>query len=467
MKTNNFTEILTSNNQQMQEKFIEMANDCLNMIETDQININSAEDLMSIFINKAKVILLQFFGMILSDIQIENESKNVITKNGIKFRKIKNDTEITILTKHGNIKIYRDYYFSRIKSEGFGIIDDKIEIIQEHRMTKSMIEELTFVGQKEDCFEEGKNTIKRYLGLDISSKQIQKVSEEVGKEIFVQDVELADEIAINKEYRLSRTKNKSKEPISSMYVMADGSMLSLLGKANWKEIKLGLVIRDDEINVKYPNSENINITDKEYISYLGNKDEFKKVLYATAVKNGFVEGYTKVVCVADGASYLWNMFEELFPGCEKILDNYHFKENVSKFADWIFEGDELGKKSWINKIIDLSFENKSDEIIKEIKLTNYNKKNRPSNIPNLYLYVSERKDLINYGNFLEKGYIIGSGHIESAHKSVLQKRLKQSGMHWSKEGAQYIAALRTKYKSNLWHMVIYNINEVIYSKYSA
>jgi hypothetical protein len=465
MIVNNFKEILTSNNQQMQDIFNKMAEDFLKMTKSEQININSAEDLMTIFLDKTKNILLQFCGSIFSNLELtdRNEKKNLVIRDDVAYRRIQIDKEINILTKYGNLKIKRDYYFSRANSKGFGIIDDEIEIISDHRMTKSMIEELVFVGQKENCFEEGKNTIKRYLNLDITEKQIQIVSQEVGKVIFDEDVKTANKIYNNE--IMENSKNKS--PVDSMYIMADGSMLSLMGKSNWKEIKLGLVIRDDGINIKYPNSENMNISDKEYISYLGNKDNFKKVLFSTATKNGYVEGYTKVICVADGASYLWNMFEELFPGCEKILDNYHFKENVTKFADWIFENNELSKKIWVDKIINLSFENKSNEIIKEIQLTNYEQKLRPSNVPNLYLYVSERKDLINYGSFLEKGYIIGSGHIESAHKAVLQKRLKQSGMHWSKEGAQYIATLRTKYKSNLWHMVIYNINEIIYSKHSA
>jgi hypothetical protein len=465
MIINNFKEILTSNNQQMQDIFNEMSEDLMNMTETGQININSAEDLINIFLGKTKEILLQFYGLVFSNLESSDrdEKQNVVIKNDIVYRRVQIDKEINILTKYGNMKITRDYYFSREKSEGFGIIDDEIEIISKHRMTKSMIEELTFVGQKETCFEEGKNTIKRYLDIDVAAKQIQVVAEEVGREIFDEDIKIANEVNDNKIIK----NNRNKSPVDSMYIMADGSMLSLVGKSNWKEIKLGLVIRDDGINIKYPNSENMNISDKEYISYLGNKNDFKKVLYSTALKNGYIEGYTKVICVADGASYLWNMFEELFPGCEKILDNYHFKENVNRFAEWIFENNELGKRSWVDNIINLSFENKSDEIIKEIELTNYEHKVRPSNIPNLHLYVSERKDLINYGSFLEKGYIIGSGHIESAHKAVLQKRLKQSGMHWSKEGAQYIATLRTKYKSNLWHMVIYNINEIIYSKHPA
>ena len=64
-----FKGILTSNNQQMQDIFNEMAEDCLNMTETGQININSAEDLMNIFLSKTKKILLQFYGSIFSNLE--------------------------------------------------------------------------------------------------------------------------------------------------------------------------------------------------------------------------------------------------------------------------------------------------------------------------------------------------------------------------------------------------------------
>ena len=43
--------------------------------------------------------------------------------------------------------------------------------------------------------------------------------------------------------------------------------------------------------------------------------------------------------------------------------------------------------------------------------------------------------------------------IESGNKVVVQKRLKQAGMRWSKDGAQEIVALRAKYESNKWNDV--------------
>ena len=52
-----------------------------------------------------------------------------------------------------------------------------------------------------------------------------------------------------------------------------------------------------------------------------------------------------------------------------------------------------------------------------------------------------------YHFFREKGLLIGSGAIESAHKDVLQARLKLSGQRWTMKGLQQMAQLRCVYKS--------------------
>lgn len=53
-----------------------------------------------------------------------------------------------------------------------------------------------------------------------------------------------------------------------------------------------------------------------------------------------------------------------------------------------------------------------------------------------------------------KKYLMGSGAIESAHRNVVQQRLKLSGQRWSKRGAQQIVNLRAYKKSNRWTELI-------------
>ena len=50
--------------------------------------------------------------------------------------------------------------------------------------------------------------------------------------------------------------------------------------------------------------------------------------------------------------------------------------------------------------------------------------------------------------------IIGSGAIESAHRTVVQKRMKQSGQRWSNKGAQNMLNLRVLSMNQQWDKVV-------------
>jgi hypothetical protein len=80
----------------------------------------------------------------------------------------------------------------------------------------------------------------------------------------------------------------------------------------------------------------------------------------------------------------------------------------------------------------------------------------------LYNYIKNNIDNIDYAKYRKMGLYIGSGHIESGNKSVVQERLKRPGMRWSYDGAQYLISLRTKLKSNLWH----EVEEIILNHYN-
>ena len=48
-----------------------------------------------------------------------------------------------------------------------------------------------------------------------------------------------------------------------------------------------------------------------------------------------------------------------------------------------------------------------------------------------------------YGTYRKSGWFIGSGVVEAGCRTVVGKRLKQSGMFWSVEGATCVLNLRT------------------------
>lgn len=50
--------------------------------------------------------------------------------------------------------------------------------------------------------------------------------------------------------------------------------------------------------------------------------------------------------------------------------------------------------------------------------------------------------------------LIGSGAIESAHRTVVQKRMKQSAQRWTNKGAQNMLNLRVLTMNQQWDKVV-------------
>jgi len=69
---------------------------------------------------------------------------------------------------------------------------------------------------------------------------------------------------------------------------------------------------------------------------------------------------------------------------------------------------------------------------------------------NLIYYIKNNTNSIDYETYEANDWFIGSGAIESANKNILQELLKQAGMRFNGENAQYIVTLMAKAKSKLW-----------------
>jgi hypothetical protein len=62
-------------------------------------------------------------------------------------------------------------------------------------------------------------------------------------------------------------------------------------------------------------------------------------------------------------------------------------------------------------------------------------------------YVENHQHKMNYPHYLQQGWHIGSGAVESACKTVVGQRLKLAGMRWGKAGTDQVCHLRALFKS--------------------
>lgn len=444
----NTNEILTQNIEKAECILKEFMKDVLNQEQKGKLTINSIEKSLGIMIAALIKMGLGMAGAILSNIVVENVDR--YCNCGKKMVYTKRRALTHILSMFGYIPMTRDELFCRRCHKGHGVTDKMLEIYGEHRITKGMTEIVTYIGQLMS-FERASEHIKKLLKIDVSGTQIQIISEGIGKQVFEEDKDAAKK-AYEKPEEAAPQELPMYRKEGRLYIFSDGLQVNTRVEdengSTWREMKLGLIFCDKDM-IKRADGSGI-ITKKEYISYFGSVNEFKKFLFAAASRAGYGK-IKEVVFVGDGAPWIWNTCEELFPDAVQILDYYHLTENVNDYAKFIYPQDEVTRKIWANKVLDAVMEGKVEEAIKIVEEKKMDK--TPKGVGNLYTYMTNNQDRINYKDFKDKGYYIGSGAIEGANKTVIQHRMNQSGMRWGMDGGQYIAALRAKFESGLWSSV--------------
>lgn len=160
-----------------------------------------------------------------------------------------------------------------------------------------------------------------------------------------------------------------------------------------------------------------------------------------------------MVFVNDGAKWIWNWVEENYPSSIQILDYYHATEYLGNFAKAIFS-DKDKRSDWVSKQKLLLLNDQVGKVISGIKEVKCNTLARQKAKKKILTYYENNEARMKYKTYRTKGLLIGSGPIESAHRTVIQKRLKQSGQRWTIKGAQFVANLRVANMSGLWEKVI-------------
>ena len=290
-------------------------------------------------------------------------------------------------------------------------------------------------------FEESEEMLQQLLGIAVSAKQIQRVSEHYGQA-------LEDQQQQYQEGEKEPPVLKLKAPQEPVYVMMDGSMV-FTREEDWKEMKVGRIFNQSAC---IPIQQNRNaILRSLYMCHFGDHQGFVNKW------ESYCEPYENKICIADGARWIWNWVEDCYPQSIQILDFFHAVEKLGSYATLQYP-DRCERDQWMEQQRQRLKNNEADKIIAELKISSSNHKETEKARTDVIRYYENNLSRMQYRTYLDKGYLIGSGAIEAAHRNVIQQRLKLSGQRWSVKGAQQIANLRACKKSNQWNTVIELIN---------
>jgi len=306
--------------------------------------------------------------------------------------------------------------------------------------------------QNQCSYERAEEAITENLRTRINDDTVRLVTNYIGGIVFKNDCQRAEECyALLQSAKLPYRQCRK----GVLYIETDGAALNTRHKndqgSTWRENKLGVVFSSDNIYswTDRHGERRQQLQRREYTSYIGSVDEFKKHLLACALRNGYGE-YKETVVLSDGAAWIRSMTEEIFHGAQHILDYYHLSENVYTYAKTLFNMDDSKYVPWAKKICDALKKSQFKQVLMELEP--YKDKLSGACPVNLYGYITNNITHIDYAEYERKGYYIGSGAVESGNKIVLQQRLKQAGMRWNPSSAQALLTLKAKAESSLWHM---------------
>jgi hypothetical protein len=248
--------------------------------------------------------------------------------------------------------------------------------------------------------------------------------------------------------------------IKVMYILCDGTGVPGLhqelagakgkqpdGSARTFEAKIGVVF-----TVKYTAegkpllTESGEIYRDRNVYYMGTihkVEDFGRMLYQHAVENG-LEDVDTVVFLGDGARWVWGIQNTYFPYALTGIDLYHSTERLGALIDLLqFKGQSspARKQAFKDECIGLLRCGKIQDMLDLIE-TIPCKKGNEKKLENAISYFLSNMERMNYGAFAACGIFVGSGVIEAGCKVIVGNRMKNAGMHWSKDHAEKMIALR-------------------------
>lgn len=206
---------------------------------------------------------------------------------------------------------------------------------------------------------------------------------------------------------------------------------------HWQEARLAMVHAQGSVTPKFA------------ATFGGSVQESGQALRACAVAAGFGTN-TQLHGVGDGAPWIAEQFTTTFGAqASYLVDFYHVCEYLAAAAPFCAPATSDG---WLDTQKQRLKNNDVAEVLAQLHpyVEGETVDNDHAPVRACVRYLSNRLLYLNYKGTIEKGLPIGSGEIESAHRYVIQERLKVPGAWWNAANVEPMLALRVVRANGDW-----------------
>lgn len=201
----------------------------------------------------------------------------------------------------------------------------------------------------------------------------------------------------------------------------------------WRDVRVGMARPVDEL-------------EPTYVAGLDTYDKVVDELFGAACERG-LSSRTKVFAPSDGGNGLREALDAKFAGMRFILDRPHLRSHLFETADALGLHDRA-RDQWVAHKLVLCDTGQVDAALDELRAHKGRGKKR---VGRLLKYLTRFRDALGHDEIRDAGLPVGSGEIESAHRTIPQKRLKLPGAWWLPETVTKMLGLRVLRANNCWN----------------
>jgi hypothetical protein len=210
------------------------------------------------------------------------------------------------------------------------------------------------------------------------------------------------------------------------------------GRARTREAKMAVFFTQDRLDEQgYPVRDRAS---SSYIAAFEPAAAFARLVRAEGIRRG-ADHVRQLTVIGDGAAWIWNLAAATFPEATCIVDLFHAREHLHSLTRSLefMLGDR--KDEWLAarlEDLDYGYIDGIEKAVREYPLEGARKDETDRELG----YFLNNAPRMRYHWFRSRGLFVGSGVVEAGCKAVIGQRLKQSGMHWTVNGADSIITLR-------------------------
>jgi hypothetical protein len=320
--------------------------------------------------------------------------------------------------------------------------------LKKHPWSPQTIQQALRLGVEIASYKRAATSYAELTGVTIGASTLQRLVGEYGEALVEQQAQEAQAMVQVPKDEAEVVWRQVPEPDSEVMAVSSDGVLVHIRDEGWKEVKaVSISAVTTEVNPKSGERE-VVLSHHSYRAGLWDAPTFGTHHWAEACRRGLEKAKT-VVCVSDGAVWIWAIVFMCFAVRVEILDWWHA---VTRLWDVANHGLETGQAAvWVQAQKASFAHSHLREVLHQIRLLYPRTQPLPEVVRQAVGYFFHNRHRMDYAAYRQAGLPIGSGTIESACKTVVQARMKQAGMRWSRDGAQAMLALRCLLLSDRWH----------------